>query len=249
MMDKATRTKVRAHLKALEGMRAVLETNAKVNSSVVGPGIPEQIADEMKRLNGDVPSLGRPLDLRPFISHNVGRGDYYKLGALQAFVASIIGALEAMLEEEDETQANPVVQVREFPYVQDPDLRKILKRDYQEIQRAYVANCWKSVIILAGGAIEALLLDALSADAGKATAAPSAPNKKDLNKWDLADLIKVAVEIGVVPNGVDKLSHSIREYRNLVHPGNELRQKLAFGHEEARIAVEVLNMVDRELTP
>jgi hypothetical protein len=37
--------------------------------------------------------------------------------------------------------------------------------------------------------------------------------------------------------------------RNLVHPGNELRQKLAFGHEEARIALEVLNMVDRELTP
>ncbi len=74
MMDKATRTKVRAHYKALEGMRTVLESNAKVNSSVIGPGIPEQIADEMKRLNGDVPSLGRPLDLRSFVSHNVGRG-------------------------------------------------------------------------------------------------------------------------------------------------------------------------------
>jgi hypothetical protein len=115
-------------------------------------------------------------------------------------------------------------------------------------QRAYVANCWKSVIILAGGAIEALLLDALSSDIAKAKAASSAPNKADLTKWDLADLINVAVEIHVVPNSVDKLSHSVRQYRNLVHPGNELRQRLTFDHEEARIAFEVLNMVDRELT-
>ncbi len=46
----------------------------------------------------------------------------------------------------------------------------------------------------------------------------------------------------------DKLSHSVRQYRNLIDPGNELRQQLLFGHEEARIALEILNMVDRELT-
>jgi hypothetical protein len=39
----------------------------------------------------------------------------------------------------------------------------------------------------------------------------------------------------------------VREYRNLIHPGNELRSKLTVGAEEARIAIEILNLIDREL--
>jgi len=64
--------------------------------------------------------------------------------------------------------------------------------------------------------------------------------------WDLSNLIDVAVELSLVFAGVEKLSHSIREYGNLVHPGNELRNKLCFDAEEATIAIEVLNIVQRD---
>jgi hypothetical protein len=81
-----------------------------------------------------------------------------------------------------------------------------------------------------------------------ALGSPKAPRNTDPTKWDLSDLINVAVDLKLVRTGVEKLSHSVREYRNLVHPGNELRNKLTFDAEEARIAIEVLDMVHRELS-
>jgi hypothetical protein len=52
-------------------------------------------------------------------------------------------------------------QTREFAFIANPELRMILERDYKEIQRAFIAQCWKSVIILSGGSIEAILMDLL----------------------------------------------------------------------------------------
>lgn len=128
-------------------------------------------------------------------------------------------------------------------------MQKIIERDYLEIQRAFVAKCWKSVIILSGGAIEAILTDVLMANERSAKSASKAPNKPDIRKWDLADLINVSVELEFVEVGVDKLSHSVREYRNLIHPGNELRSQLTFDEEEAKISLEVFHMIHRDLSP
>ena len=47
--------------------------------------------------------------------------------------------------------------------------------------------------------------------------------------------------------GIEKLSESVREFRDLVHPGREVRQRLSFGMEEARIALDVVNILRREL--
>ena len=44
---------------------------------------------------------------------------------------------------------------------------KIPERNYSEIQRAFVAQSWKSVIIIWCGAIEAILLDLLKQDEEK----------------------------------------------------------------------------------
>jgi hypothetical protein len=67
-------------------------------------------------------------------------------------------------------------------------------------------------------------------------------------RWDLSELINVAVELQLVTEGVEKLSHSIREYRDLVHPGREIRKKLSFGAEEAKISLEVLKILHRDLS-
>jgi hypothetical protein len=106
------------------------------------------------------------------------------------------------------------------------------------------------VIVLCGGVLEAILTDLLKADSARAAAAQKAPkaHKGDVARWDLKDLIDVAVELTMVGQGTQKLSHPVREYRNLVHPSYEMRNGLAFGPEEARIALEIVNMLHRDKT-
>lgn len=169
----------------------------------------------------------------------------YQLVAIKTHTAMVVGRLKIAIEEP--TNA-PVTETRQFGFITDLNLRAIIERDYSEIQRAYIALCWKSVIILCGGVIEAILTDLLKSNGTAAKVAKSAPKNSDITRWDLSNLIDVAVELSLVSAGVEKLSHPIREYRNLVHPGNELRSKLRFDAEEAKIAVEVLNIVHRDLS-
>lgn len=172
---------------------------------------------------------------------------YSRLGLL-SYVALAVGKLRAAIDTPENT---PVMEGREFPFVKSTELRKIIERDYIEIQRACITSCWKSVIILSGSAIETILLDLLlqhEPAAKTAAKAPKSKNKTDLQEWDLSDLINVSVELRLVSPGVEKLSHSVRQYRNLVHPGNEISKGLWVDAEEARIALQVVNMVHRELS-
>ena len=61
-------------------------------------------------------------------------------------------------------------------------------------------------------------------------------------------LILVSVDLKLVQPGLDKFSHSVREYRDLVHPAVEVRSSLQVNREEATIAIEILNMLHRELS-
>ena len=167
-------------------------------------------------------------------------------GEIDLFVLSLKNRKNIANEKVE--QATPVTQIREFGFINDPALKQYIERDYAEIQRAFIAQCWKSVIILSGGIIEAILTDLLLHNSARAVGTASAPKQRDITRWDLADLIKVAVELDLVSAGVEKLSHSVREYRNLVHPGNELRNKLIFDAEEAKIALEVVHILHRDLS-
>ena len=148
----------------------------------------------------------------------------------------------------DGLSAAPPPEPRAFAHVLDDRLRRILERDWLEIQKALAAGCWKSAIVLSGSFIEATLLALLRQDPRSATAA-AAPRQPDIAHWSLNDLIKVAVELRVVSPVVERLAHAVREYRNLIHPGNEIRHGLTFGAEEARIAVEVLSILHRDVPP
>ena len=89
-----------------------------------------------------------------------------------------------------------------------------------------------------------------SPTAQKVKSATSAPKKNpDVLTWRFVELINVAVEIGIVSKGAEKLSHSVREYRNLVHIHKELSDGIRADEQEARIALNVLNLIDRDLRP
>jgi len=203
------------------------------------------LKEEIDRIESEFPNLIPPFVPDRFFDFRGDDDIFYKVAGIRSYLGIALARVKVAIET---TGSTPVTQTREFAFVKDADLRRVIERDYQEIQTAYVARCWKSVIILSGGAIEALLTDLLVRNAARAISATKAPRQPDLTKWDLVDLINVAVELKLVSGGVEKLSHSVREYRNLVHPGNEVRKKLTFDTEEAKIALEVLHIVHRDLS-
>ena len=148
---------------------------------------------------------------------------------------------------EIENSGFPVTEKLNFSFVRDSRLRAILERDWDEAQRAYIAQCWKSVVILTGGALEAVLLDRALQDELQVIATKSAPKNKELNKWELSELIKAAIELKLVTPVVQTLGDTVRQYRNLVHPGVEVRTKLSLEKLEADSGLTVLRTVCRDL--
>jgi hypothetical protein len=156
-----------------------------------------------------------------------------------------IGRLKGACENES---AVPI-EARDFGFVRDSRLKAIVERDYRDIQLNRATGGWKPVIILCGSTIEAILLDLLKTDLTRAISAPSAPpKKKDLDDWDLSELISVSTELGLVDAGLSKFSGAVRQYRNLVHPGREIAGQLKCDREEAEIAANVLDILQRHLS-
>ena len=226
---------------------SIIEQQRVFNSLTSANQYPVRVlALELKTIQEEFPNLLPNFKQEDYFMYRSGNIDNYSINGIRAYLGIAVGRLKVIIEESSGT---PVTEKRDFTFIHDPNLRKILERDFLEIQRSFISECWKSVLILCGGAIEAILTDLLLANEPRAKASSKAPSKTDITRWDLSDLIIVSVDLNLVSPGVDKLSHSLREYRNLVHPGNEIRKNLTFDAEEARIALEVLNMVYRDLKP
>ena len=239
--------KLRGYQRGLEGQLETLSDQHVIRDGYVSSGTYRLFIDEVQRARAAFPEHMPTCRDEDFYAHRTNEGnDYYHVTPMRQYLAMAVGKLRAAVEE---VESIPITERREFPFVKESELRKILARDYDEIQRAYLGKCWKSVIILSGGAIETILVDLLLQSQAKAATARSAPaNKPDVRDWGLKSLIDVSVELGLVSAGVEKLSNPVREYRNLIHPGNEIQSKLTFGAEEAKIALEVLHIVHRDLS-
>src|SRR5262245_52859228 len=112
------------------------------------------IMTEVENLRRDFPGLVPPVDPRT-LGERVGGGTrYYNLQGLRLHLGSVI----ARIETEMESDAAPVIEPRTFPFVTDAKLRAIVERDFAEAQKAWLSGCRKSVIILSGGLVEAILL-------------------------------------------------------------------------------------------
>jgi hypothetical protein len=238
-------SRLRAFYHSLRGQLRVLGASSEKEYRLIKEPNLTVLEMELNNIQAEFPGLIPNFDKQRYYSHNSTGGRLYHATGILSVIEMVLARLEVVI---DESKGTPVTETKEFGFIAERKLRGILERDYAEIQRAYVSECWKSVIILSGSAIEAILLDRLQTEVVKARASSKAPKEPDLTRWDLAQLIDVTVDLWPDLAGVEKLSHSVRGYRNLVHPGNEIRTGLTVAREEARIALEVLNLVHRELS-
>jgi hypothetical protein len=138
------------------------------------------------------------------------------------------------------------------------DLRTNLLIDISAIDRALSNSEWKAATVLAGSAIEALLLWALQRDSAASTAAAAAlvtattlsrqPNA-DVERWDLNEYTEVASHRGIIKSDTTTETRLAREFRNLIHPGRAKRLAQKCDRGTALSSVAALEHVVRDLTP
>jgi hypothetical protein len=145
---------------------------------------------------------------------------------------------------------------RSFAFVTDAALRVIIERDYRELSLILLPDgAWKSVVVMSGSILEAILYDQLTKDSAtvaSAVAASKAPKNRDLSKgeWRLHDLIQVAVELGILPPPrAASIDQILRDYRNFVHPKKEIRSAHPCSEAEAFLSKGALDSVCNHLTP
>lgn len=144
--------------------------------------------------------------------------------------------------------------------ISDSDLRSILSRDVSElseIRTLGLKGTCKSCMILCGSIAESLLLDALMQKEKHALAvAKTLPRKydKDLKKWVLGNMVEVATSMNppLLPEDALKQADVLRDWRNLIHPGRELRDSASKGVKptahRARNAIAFLQFIAEELS-
>jgi len=93
----------------------------------------------------------------------------------------------------------------------------------EEIKKCLTAKAPLSVIFLSGSILEGILFGIANIYPIKFNQAKSAPKTKEnkvrsFGDWSLNNFINVAYEIGLLNEDVKKHSHSLRDFRNYIHP-------------------------------
>jgi len=129
--------------------------------------------------------------------------------------------------------------VPSFDFVSDNEFRAILDSDYGEMRSALENTNYKTVHVLAGSVVEALLVDYLTLLSENDTSL----NPQQILKWSLGELVDAALTRGAISQQVHDLSSVVRDYRNLIHPGRVVRLGQKVSQDSADIAAAVTHMV------
>lgn len=129
----------------------------------------------------------------------------------------------------------------DFDFIADVKYRTLLIRDFNELQNCIENKAAKSVLILSGSIIETVLLEFFSHNL------PDGKNQNQLLKMNLADLINEAESIGLISTKSKELSTVIKNYRNLIHPGREIRTNEDFDFETATVSFSLVKIILKEL--
>ncbi len=121
----------------------------------------------------------------------------------------------------------------------------IIDNRLKEARAAMGAGAYLSVIFLCGSVLEAVLLGAAQKEPScfnRASASPKAGDGsvKRFHKWSLSQFIDVACEIGLLKPDVKKFSHGLRDFRNYIHPYEQMASGFTPDDHTARLCFQVL---------
>lgn len=152
--------------------------------------------------------------------------------------------LEAFLKQDFEDVSASVKNL-------EADIQGVIQQRLDEVS-AILAKAPLAAIFLIGSTLEGILLDTAKSHAALFTRANAAPKYNgtviNLEDWKLNDLINVAYEVGFVTKNVKDFSHSLRTFRNYIHPRAQANARFNPNGDTAKICFQVLKAAITELT-
>jgi hypothetical protein len=125
------------------------------------------------------------------------------------------------------------------------EVTKILTSRMEEIKKSLSSQSPLSVIFLAGSSLEGILLGIAIKNPESFNRAKSCPKNEEgksanFPEWSLNNFIDVAHETGFIKEDVKKFSHALRDFRNYIHPYEQLSHRFNPDMHTARICWQVL---------
>ena len=128
----------------------------------------------------------------------------------------------------------------------DNSVEVILSARVKEAVDCVAAGAPLSAIFMCGSILEGILLSVALKNPAEFNRATGSPKQKDSGKvkpfheWTLANLIDVAHEVGVLRLDVKKFGHAVRDFRNYIHPYEQMASQFTPDQHTAQICVQVL---------
>jgi len=121
----------------------------------------------------------------------------------------------------------------------------IIESRLAEARIALGAKAHLSVIFLCGSVLEAVLLGAAQKEPARFNRASASPKAKDgsvkqFHEWSLAQFIDVACEVDLLKPDMKKFSHGLRDFRNYIHPYEQMVSGFTPDEHTAKLCFQVL---------
>jgi len=127
----------------------------------------------------------------------------------------------------------------------DEHLLPIIESRLREAIQCLDSKSYLATIFLCGSILEGSLLGVALENPRKFNQSPASPKQKDgkvkqFQDWTLSNFIDVAYSVGFLKLDVKKFSHVLRDFRNYIHPYQEMASGFSPDHHTARICLQVL---------
>ncbi|WP_333627528.1 hypothetical protein [Sphingobacterium siyangense] len=123
-----------------------------------------------------------------------------------------------------------------------------------EIKNSIKSKSPLSCVILCGSVLEGILLGIASSKMREYNQCSISPKNKEtqkvlaFNDWTLSNFIDVSHNLGLLGLDVKKYSHSLRDFRNYIHPYQQMTSRFNPDIETAKISWQVLKAAITDLS-
>lgn len=135
----------------------------------------------------------------------------------------------------------------------DINVTEVLNKRIEEIEKTYNSAAYLSTILIAGSTLEGVFLGLASSYPRAFNTVKSSPKGRDgkvqpFHDWNLAAFINVAKDLELIQLDTYKFSHTLRDFRNYIHPYQQMLSSFTPREHTAKICLQVLKAAITEMT-